>query len=133
MFETKSDKILAELNFLREQVQSQNDIINKQNEIISNLEKKLDKLDGKFVIFQSEMLVTQRVNKLLSIKVDDNSQYLRQNCLLLDSLETNQRDPEESIKKVKDSFKTELSIEDSVLNDIDRAHRLPLNRNANTQ
>ena len=75
MVETKSDKILAEQNFLREQVQSQNDIINKQNEIISNLEKKLDKLDGKFVIFQSEMLVTQRVNKLLSIKVDDNSQY----------------------------------------------------------
>ena len=87
-------------------------------------------MEGKICQLQSEIFVTQNVNNLLQVKMDDNTQYSRRNCLIFDGLYKDHRGSEENIKeKVKESLKKDLNVDHTAFTNIDRAHRLPSKRN----
>jgi len=125
---TRLGELASEVTILSQKVSNQNAIIENQNELIAKLVKKIDTMEGKFLQLRSELLVTKNVSKLLSVKMDDNTQYSKRTSLIFDGLDTDHRDSEESIKeKVKESLENEVS--NSALENIDRAHRLPSIRN----
>ena len=127
---TRLGKLASEVTILSQKVSYRNKIIENQNELIAKLVKKIETMEGKFLQLRSELLVTKNVSKLLSVKMVDNTQYSKRNCLIFDGLDTDHRDSEESIKKkVKNSSGNELSSTISALENIDRTHRLPSIRN----
>ena len=125
MVSTRIDIITDDVASLREEVNQQKLLIKEQNDIIEKLKKEIQNMKGQLVTVQSDVLFSQHVNNLLSRKIDDNEQYSRRNCIIIDGLDTEHNDSEETIKKkVKDMLKEDLDVHNSIIEDIDRAHQI---------
>lgn len=125
MVATRIDSIADDVASLKEEVDQQKLLIKEQNDIIAKLKEELQNIKGQLVTVQSDALLSQHVNSLLSRKIDDNEQYSRRNCIIIDGLDTEPTDSEEAIKvKVKDMLKEDLHVDDTIIDDIDRAHQI---------
>ena len=98
-------------------MKSQDEIVAELTAGIINLEKTVERL-------QSELIITKNVHNILTNEVDDQQQYQRRQCIVIDGLQTA---PKETIlqvtQKAENVLAQHLKLDpDEVLNQTDKCH-----------
>ena len=99
--------------------------ITKQNEKVTSLQRKLDHFASNIVVLESQLALVNHEIDVLREKLNDQEQYSRRPCLVIEGIRSNGNDTEASVRKsVTDIIKSDLQLPDITENDVDKCHRI---------
>ena len=99
--------------------------ITKQNEKITSLERMLGHFDSNIVVLESQIALANHVTDVLQEKLDDQEQYSRRPCLVIESIRSRDNETEASLtNSVTDIIKSDLQLPGVTINDVDKCHRI---------
>ena len=78
-------------------------------------------MEGRISELESQIHVSQTVNSFLQTKIDNQEQYLRLPCLIINGLE--EPEDEDEIQKIATTIKEETGISwNAVIKNLDKTH-----------
>ena len=85
--------------------------ITKQNEKITSPEQNLVHFDSSIVVWESQLALTNHVTDMLQEKLDDQEQYSRRPCLVIEGIRSRNNETEASLtNSVIDIIKSDLQL-----------------------
>ena len=103
--------------------------ITKQNEKITFLEQKLDHFARSIVVLESQLALSNHMTDVLREKLDDQGQYPRRPCLVIEGIRFLHNETEVSLtNSVIDIIKSGLQLPGVTINDVDKCHRIRTDR-----
>ena len=98
--------------------------ITKQNEKNISLWRKLGHLDSNIVVLESQLSLVNHVTDVLREKLDDQEQYSRRPCLVIEGIRSRENETEASLtNSVIDITKSDWQIAGVTINDVNKCHR----------
>ena len=99
--------------------------ITKQKEKITSLERKLGHFDSNIVVLELQLPFANHVADVLRGKWDDQEQYSRRACLVIEGIRRRHNETEASFaNSVIDIIKSDLQLPGVTLNDVNKCHRI---------
>ena len=99
--------------------------ITKQNEKITSLERKLGHFNSNIVVLESQLPLANHVADVLRGKWDDQEQYFRRACLVIEGIRGRDNETEASLaNSVIDIKKSDLQLPGVTINDVYKCHRI---------
>ena len=98
--------------------------ITKLNKKIISLERKLDHFDSNIVALELQLALANHVTDVLRKKIDDQQQYSRRSCLVIEGIGSHDNEIETSLtNSVIDIIKSDLQLPAASINDVDWTDR----------
>ena len=108
--------------------------ITTQNEKITPLERRLGHFDSNIVVLESQLALANDLTDVLWKKLDDQEQYSRRPCLVIEGVRSRENETEASLtNSVIDIIKSDLQLPGVTINDVDKCHRIGLTDNDGKQ
>ena len=96
-------------------------LLEEQQKSIDYLRKKVELLEGRISELESQIGITQTVISLLQTKIDNQEQYSRRPCLVINGLE--EPGDEDEIQKIAATIEEETGISrNTVIKNLDKIH-----------